>query len=140
MNETDNSIDTAVTQQQEATAARRIPENDIRMNLLKKHSTTARREYSTLESELSRFTNITDAVPDVLVFWRAEQKSYPQLAQIARAILCKPATSAKSESAFSIAGALLTKKRANLDSLRSQKILFIHDNYPFLKSFSDFNF
>lgn len=105
---------------------------DIRLFLLQKYSTVTSNS-SSLEAELNRFNGVKEEVSDVLGFWRAQESNYPQLAQVARVILCKPATSAKSESAFSIAGALITKKRANIDPLRAQKVLFIHDNYNLLK-------
>lgn len=105
---------------------------DVRLFLLQKYSTLTARS-SSLDNELIRFSGLKEEVSDVLEFWRSQETNYPRMAQVARVILCKPATSAKSESAFSIAGALISKKRANIDPLRAQKVLFIHDNYKLLK-------
>lgn len=108
------------------------PNMDIRLFLLQKHSSVTR-NISSLDAELNRFNGLKEEVSDVLGFWRMQEYTFPQMAQIAKVILCKPATSAKSESAFSVAGALITKKRANIDPLRAEKVLFIHDNYNLLK-------
>lgn len=105
---------------------------DARLFLLQKYSAVTRNS-SSLDTEVNRFNSVKEEVSDVLGFWRAQECNYPRLAQVARVILCKPATSAKSESAFSVAGALISKKRANIDPLRAQKVLFIHDNYNLLK-------
>lgn len=109
-----------------------IEQPDVRLRLLQKHSSLTRSNDS-LDSELFRFGNIKEQISDVLDFWRKQEINFPLLSQIARVIICKPATSAKSESAFSMAGSLICKKRANIDPLRAQKILFVHDNYELLK-------
>lgn len=85
------------------------PDMDVRLFLLQKYSSVTRSSGS-LEAELSRFNGLKEKVSDVLGFWRTQGSNYPQLAQVAKVILRKPATSAKSESAFSVAGALITKK------------------------------
>lgn len=105
---------------------------DARMKLLKKHNVSTRRSQNGLEFELARFVNINEPLPDVLGFWRAEETNFPTMAAIAKVLLCMPATSAASESAFSVAGALISSKTASLEPLRARKILFIHDNYDFL--------
>lgn len=102
----------------------------VRMQLLLKH--TNRRGRSGLEAELSRFVNVHTTEEDVLKFWREEEKHFPLMASVAEVLLCKPATSAASESAFSVAGALLSKRRASIDPLRAKKFLFVHDNYDML--------
>lgn len=102
---------------------------DARVKLLQKH---VRKSQNGIEFEISRFANIDVQEPDVLAFWRAEQRNFPTMAAIANVLLSKPATSASSESAFSVAGALISNRRATIDPLRARKILFIHDNYDFL--------
>lgn len=107
---------------------------DARMSLLRKHTLSSRASNSqnSLEFELSRFSNIKEPQPDVLDFWRTEEVNFPMMAAIAKVLLSKPATSAASESAFSVAGSLISSKRASLEPLRARKILFIHDNYDLL--------
>lgn len=102
----------------------------VRMQLLKKHSNQS--SSVGIEAELSRFANIHTHEEDVMKFWREEETHFPLIACVAKVLLCKPATSAASESAFSVAGALLSKRRATIDPLRARKILFVHDNYDFL--------
>lgn len=105
-------------------------ENDARITLLKKHATVVRRANGNLlESELKNFQNINEEVADVLLFWKNNEFVYPTLAKLAKIILAKPATSAKSESSFSVAGALITSRRSTIHPLRAEKTLFIHDNY-----------
>lgn len=112
---------------------RKSPAIDIRSMLIRKHSSLSNKK-SNIQDELNRFININENTSDVLEFWRANQCAYPSMAKIAKVLLSKPSTSAKSESAFSVAGALLRDRRATIDPLRVQKTLFIHDNYAFLKS------
>lgn len=106
---------------------------DIRSLLSNKHLSSTNKRL-TIMDELNRFININEKVTDVLDFWRENQNLYPFMAKMARVLLSKPSTSAKSESAFSVAGALLRDRRATIDPLRVQKTLFIHDNYTFLKT------
>lgn len=88
---------------------------------------------STLGDELSRFQNLSHSDDDILSFWKKNAINFPKLATIARVILCIPITSAKAESAFSIAGSLIRKRRASITPYRAEKTLFIHDNYDLIK-------
>lgn len=73
---------------------------DIRSLLLKKYSTISRNRGS-LDAELKCFNTYKDEVADVLAFWRAQESIFPIMAEVAKVMLFKPATSAKSENAFS---------------------------------------
>lgn len=84
---------------------------------------------STLESELISFSEIKNTYNNALHFWNKNAKSFPHLAAIAKVLLGIPITTAKAEGAFSISGCLLRDKRASIDPLRAEKVLFIHDNY-----------
>lgn len=90
--------------------------NSVRLTLLGKHTSLNRT--NTIENELSNFINIREEVPDILLFWKHQASNYPRLAKIANVIL---ATSAKSESCFSSAGALLSSRRAAIEPLRAEK-------------------
>lgn len=105
---------------------------DARMMLLQKHNLPSRRSQNGIDFELSRFANIKVQEPDVLSFRRDEEPNYPTMAAIANVLLSKPATSAASENAFSVAGALISRRRSSIDPLRARKMLFIHDNYDLL--------
>lgn len=108
--------------------------DNIRLKLLKKHSVFTISGDIGIEHEANNFMNLKDEVSDVLLFWRSQENNYPNMAKLAKVLLSKPASSAKSESAFSIAGVLLSKKRSNIEPMRAQKVLFIHDNYNLCKT------
>lgn len=108
--------------------------NDIRSMLLKKHSHFSYSHNRGIEYEINNFVNLKDEVADVLKFWSEQEKHFPRMAKIASVLLSTPASSAKSESAFSVAGVLLCKRRAMIDPLRARKVLFIHDNFELCKN------
>lgn len=108
--------------------------DNIRLKLLKKYSVFNSSGDTGIDKELQNFVNLRDEVSDVLAFWRAQEINYPNLAKLAKVLLSKHTSSAKSESAFSVAGVLLSKKRALIEPWRAQKVLFIHDNYYLCKS------
>lgn len=130
----DFNIDSNIEpQQQQKQNQNCISSNNIRLLLSKKHSVFSNTSFTGLELEIANFVILKDEVPDVLSFWRSQEINFPVMAKLAKVILSKPATSAKSESAFSVAGVLLSKKRAHIEPLRAEKILFIHDNYDLCK-------
>lgn len=105
--------------------------SSIVSNLLAKH--TQSRTASNLEDELLRFEQITNLNDDgLLEFWDKNQNNFPRLQPLARVILGIPATSAKAESVFSVAGCLIRKRRASIVPYRAEKTLFIHDNYDLI--------
>ena len=53
---------------------------------------------------------------------------FPELASMAKAYLCVPATEVPSERAFSMAGLTVTKLRASLDPETVDHVCFIHKN------------
>lgn len=99
--------------------------------LLNKHIKVDQ-QMSTLGEELSRFHNLTHSDDNILSFWKKNEINFPKLAKIAKVVLSIPMSSAKSESAFSIAGGLIRKRRASLTPFRAEKLLFIHDNYDII--------
>lgn len=88
---------------------------------------------SSLGEELSKFQNLTNHEGDILSFWKKNEINFPKLAKIAKVLLAIPMSSAKAESAFSIAGSLIRKRRASLTPFRTEKLLFIHDNYDVIR-------
>lgn len=99
-------------------------------NLVLKHTDSVRSQRginSTIESELIAFTDSTE--DNAIIFWKEKACKYRNLAAVAKVLLAIPISNAKAEGAFSIAGCTLRDKRARLDPLRAEKILFIHDNY-----------
>ena len=64
----------------------------------------------------------------VLTWWKSNASTYPYLSQIARNILCIPASSAASERDFSTAGFVIQERRTQLNPETVDDILFLHSN------------
>lgn len=97
-------------------------------SLINKHASRVNSNQRTLEGELLNFREI-DEQTDPLKFWKTNEKLFPNLAALAFILLGIPVTTAKSESAFSVSGALLRDRRSKIDPLRAEKVLFLYDNY-----------
>lgn len=99
--------------------------------LISKHTTPNLNQSGSIESELISFKDIMES--DALNFWKKNKDKYPNLATVANVVLQIPITNAKSEAAFSIAGCLIREKRASIEPLRAEKVLFVHDNYNLIQ-------
>lgn len=99
--------------------------------LISKHTTPNLNQSGTIECELISFKDIMES--DALKFWKKNKEKYPNLATVASVVLQIPITNAKSEAAFSIAGCLIREKRASIEPLRAEKVLFVHDNYNLIQ-------
>jgi hypothetical protein len=64
---------------------------------------------------------------NILKYWASKEYEYPIIAQIARDHLAIPATSAASESVFSISGGIITKKRNKLGVDNTKRLLCLQD-------------
>lgn len=78
-------------------------------------------EYKTLKLESSSQQNI-------LQWWNSNRSQFPALSNLARFVLCIPATSAPSERAFSLCGRILEERRSVLKPSSVNDILFLHGN------------
>ena len=83
--------------------------------------------------EVSKYRSAVVTIPSPLEWWKAQQRSFPKLAAVARKYLAIPASEVPSEHVFSTAGQTITKRRASMDSSTVDSIIFIK-NYPFNKS------
>ncbi|XP_061578913.1 E3 SUMO-protein ligase ZBED1-like [Cololabis saira] len=63
-----------------------------------------------------------------LTWWEKNAARYPTLAELARSLLCIPATSTPSERLFSAAGNIVSKKRASLTPEHVDMLTFLHCN------------
>ena len=63
-----------------------------------------------------------------LHWWRENQHSFPNVANIARQVLCIPATSTPSERVFSTAGNIATLKRSMRKPENSDALVFLAHN------------
>lgn len=112
----------------------------IRLELIEKHCSVSAVSDSPLvciRAELHKYSSVVGVIEDPLEWWRKNQIQFPYLSQIARVMLSFTATSAIVERFFSKAGVLVTKRKANLDPMNIQKILFVHENYKLINNFYD---
>ena len=77
--------------------------------------------------DLLLMLNLDRSFTDPLTWWRINQSRFPNLARLAKRILCIPATSAPSERVFSVAGLTIAKDRARLLPVIADDLVFLHD-------------
>lgn len=65
-----------------------------------------------------------------LLWWKMHAADFPQLAKLARRVLCIPATSAPSERIFSVAGQIATQKRNRLASENVALLVYLRNAWP----------
>ncbi|XP_065678597.1 uncharacterized protein LOC136093550 [Hydra vulgaris] len=89
-----------------------------------------------LKMEFKRYLSMQKPAKDVKVleWWKVNQKELPLLAAMARKYLCPPVTSCSSERLFSLGGNIISDKRHNMKPETLQKIMFIKENFPLVKS------
>ena len=75
----------------------------------------------------SRNVNIFD-------WWKINEARYPNIAKLAKSMLCVPATSTAAERVFSAAGITVSKRRSCLKPENIDRILFLNKNLPFLST------
>lgn len=71
---------------------------------------------------------------DPLIWWKAHEAAFPYLSALSKIMLAIPSSSSVTEHHFSEAGYLVNKKKANLDPLTVEKVMFIHDNFKHVAS------
>jgi hypothetical protein len=69
----------------------------------------------------------------VLNWWKTSSEAFPVLSQMARSVLCIPASSSKDECNFSDAGNTLSEKRNRLNPTKVDDILFLRSNHDLQK-------
>ncbi|CAI5661729.1 unnamed protein product [Oreochromis niloticus] len=65
---------------------------------------------------------------DPLTWWKNNAARFPTLATLAKSYLAVPATSTPSERLFSVAGNIVTRKRASLTAEHVEMLTFLHSN------------
>ena len=65
---------------------------------------------------------------NVLEWWKLNESRFPNIAKLAKAVICIPATSTPSEKLFSAAGDVVNKRRACLNPENVDVILFLNKN------------
>ncbi|CAF1018142.1 unnamed protein product, partial [Didymodactylos carnosus] len=81
------------------------------------------------ETKIEKETNI-------LNYWKLNETQYPILAQLAKQILCIPATSTAIERLFPYSGNTITNRRTRLETGRVNHLLFIQRNLSTLREIS----
>ena len=68
---------------------------------------------------------------NILEWWKSKQSTYPTLANIARDILCIPATSASAERVFSISGRTVSKLRTRMKPKTIEDLMMNKCNHEY---------
>ena len=71
-----------------------------------------------------------DVHSPILMWWKKHAARFPYLSQLARRYLAMSATSASVERLFSVAGQVITAKRANLHPSTVTLLVFLHEAIP----------
>ena len=81
----------------------------------------------TVRDEIEKFMEQRDLHPDSdpLFWWKENNKQFPKLALCARKLLCIQVTSVPAERVFSVAGSIVTKKRAILNPENVDMLIFL---------------
>jgi hypothetical protein len=85
-----------------------------------------------IQTEIERYQNyvISEAEQNmtVLEWWKLNEAFFPRIARIAKKLLAVPASSVPSERVFSLAGALVSKKRARMSDDNVDLLIFLNKN------------
>ena len=84
-----------------------------------------------IEQEINLYLSMDHVAAscNVLAWWQIHEGKIPLMANVAKQILCVPASSTPSERAFSKAGQLITERRALLAPSKVDMVLFLNQNY-----------
>lgn len=74
---------------------------------------------------------------NILKFWRENERTFPNLASVARVVLGFAASAAGIERDFSVAGDTITRKRASLDDALVEMMLFLNINQADVPSLNE---
>ena len=88
---------------------------------MRKANTTApSRQIEEFHHEILQFQEEGNTASPLLTWWKENSSRYPLLSQVARQVLCVPASSATSERTFSVSGLIVTPLRNGLDPNTAQ--------------------
>lgn len=80
------------------------------------------------DDEVTRYIEmaVMDNEVEILDWWKRNKSAYPKLAQLARGVLCIPASSSSSKRVFSSAGRTISERRTALKPSTVDAIIFLH--------------
>ena len=92
---------------------------------------------SKFEKECSSYELLPDAESgiDQLLWWKDHTHQFPLLSYLARVVMAVPAASSKSERVFSVAGNIVTPKRASLNPAKVEQLIIVKCNMMLLREF-----
>lgn len=102
-----------------------------RLEILKKNALAAR-SVDDLEFEVIKYQKLCEDVMDPIEWWRKNQRTFPKLSKLARAILSIPATSTEPEQIFSESGSIEASRKSHLQPTKVDKTLFIQRNFNYI--------
>ena len=81
------------------------------------------------------YESLPDAASDVdqLGWWKSHKEQFPLLSYIVRVVFGVPVASSKSERGFSVAGNMVTPKRAKLSTESTESLVIIKTNLSILR-------
>ena len=88
-----------------------------------------------IENEISQYNAMRIDHADklnVLDWWKAQHVNFPHLFKVFQRYLHIPSTSVPSERMFSVAGNILTEKRARLSPINVNMLTFFHHNQDYI--------
>ena len=91
-------------------------------------------ESFTIQDELEMYLQVKAPSRQVNIFewWKINEARFPNVAKLARSMLCVPGTSTAAEQVFSAAGITVSKRRSCLKPENVDRILFLNKNLPSL--------
>ena len=103
---------------------------DRKPSLLSRLSKAVEVATSSLDEEVGTYLSGApcETTTDPLQWWKTNETSFPHLARLAKKYLAVPATSTKSERAYSAAGIIAGKRRASFLSENVDRPLFLNKN------------
>lgn len=120
--------------EQEAQFLEKKAPKDMRSSIFQSMGLTMGPQGS-IKKELSLMALSAEACDNLLDFWRNREKDLPILSQLAKSLLCIPASSAECERKFKSSSAIFAKNKSALHPITGEWQLLIKENFSKLKTY-----
>lgn len=87
-----------------------------------------------IHNEYLKYLSVANMVENPLLWWKENELTFPYLSSIAKIMMSIPSSSSAPEHHFSETGYYINKKKANVDPLTVEKVLFVHDNFRYISN------